>query len=56
MQDRMIREADALTPDNRYDVRTLESSHLLWLVRPRPAAELLAAIVRTEGSEAGSAG
>jgi hypothetical protein len=44
MQDRMIREADALTPDNPYDVRTLESSHLLWLVRPRPAAELLASL------------
>ncbi|WP_419704771.1 alpha/beta fold hydrolase [Promicromonospora sp. NFX87] len=44
MQDRMIREADALTPDNRYDVHTLESSHLLWLVRPRPAAELLASL------------
>jgi pimeloyl-ACP methyl ester carboxylesterase len=56
MQDRMIREADALTPDNRYDVHTLESSHLLWLVRPRPAAELLAAIARTEGSGVRSAG
>jgi pimeloyl-ACP methyl ester carboxylesterase len=44
MQDRMIREADALTPDNPYDVHTLESSHLLWLVRPRPAAELLAGL------------
>jgi pimeloyl-ACP methyl ester carboxylesterase len=44
MQDRMIREADALTPDNRYDVHTLESSHLLWLVRPRLAAKLLASL------------
>ncbi|MFI5676475.1 alpha/beta fold hydrolase [Streptomyces cellulosae] len=42
MQDRMIREADALTPDNPFDVRTLEGSHLRWLVHPRPAAELLA--------------
>ncbi|MGW3140585.1 alpha/beta fold hydrolase [Streptomyces sp. NPDC001139] len=42
MQDRMIREANALTPDNRFDVRTLEGSHLRWLVHPQPAAELLA--------------
>lgn len=42
MQDRMIREADALTPDNLFDVRTLEGSHLRWLVHPKPAAELLA--------------
>ncbi|MDX3455391.1 alpha/beta fold hydrolase [Streptomyces sp. ME02-8801-2C] len=42
MQDRMIREADALTPDNPFDVRTLEGSHLHWLVHPKPAAELLA--------------
>ncbi|KIF73181.1 esterase [Streptomyces sp. 150FB] len=42
VQDRMIREADALTPDNPFDVRTLEGSHLRWLVHPRPAAELLA--------------
>ena len=42
MQDRMIREADALTPDNPFDVRTLEGSHLRWLVHPKPAAELLA--------------
>jgi pimeloyl-ACP methyl ester carboxylesterase len=44
MQDRMIREGDALTPDNRYDVHTLTSSHLGWLVRPRAAAELLASL------------
>lgn len=42
VQDRMIREADALTPDNPFDVRTLEGSHLHWLVHPKPAAELLA--------------
>ncbi|MFF2326052.1 MULTISPECIES: alpha/beta fold hydrolase [unclassified Streptomyces] len=42
MQDRMIREADALTPDNPFDVRTLAGSHLRWLVHPEPAAELLA--------------
>ncbi|MGW6024758.1 alpha/beta fold hydrolase [Streptomyces sp. NPDC055099] len=42
MQDRMIREGDALTPDNPFDVRTLEGSHLRWLVHPKPAAQLLA--------------
>ncbi|WP_406148900.1 alpha/beta fold hydrolase [Streptomyces sp. NBC_01012] len=45
VQDRMIREADALTPDNPFDVRTLEGSHLRWLVHPRPAAELLGDLV-----------
>lgn len=44
VQDRMIREGDALTPHNPYDVYTLESSHLLWLVRPRQAAVVLAGL------------
>ncbi|MFF1919329.1 alpha/beta hydrolase [Streptomyces sp. NPDC058221] len=44
VQDRMIREADALTPGNPFDVRTLQGSHLHWLVHPKPAAELLAAL------------
>ncbi|UQX05276.1 alpha/beta fold hydrolase [Streptomyces sp. RerS4] len=42
LQDRLIREGDALTPDNPYDVRTLEGSHLKWLLAPAPAARLLA--------------
>ncbi|AIR96402.1 alpha/beta fold hydrolase [Streptomyces glaucescens] len=42
LQDRLIREGDALTPDNPYDVRTLEGSHLKWLTDPAPAARLLA--------------
>ncbi|MFG3547485.1 alpha/beta hydrolase [Streptomyces sp. NPDC047725] len=41
MQDRLIREGDELTPDNPYDVRTLEGSHLKWLVHPAPAARVL---------------
>ncbi|WP_019200828.1 alpha/beta fold hydrolase [Tsukamurella sp. 1534] len=45
MQDRLIREADALTPGNPSDVRTLRSSHLGWLVHTDPAADLLADIV-----------
>ncbi|MFD6134993.1 alpha/beta hydrolase [Isoptericola sp. NPDC056618] len=44
MQDRLIREGDALTPDNPYDVRDLSSSHLGWLVHPAPAADLLAEV------------
>ncbi|MDP9950976.1 MULTISPECIES: alpha/beta fold hydrolase [Streptomyces] len=49
VQDRMIREADALTPDNPFDVHTLEGSHLRWLVRPKPAAELLAGLAGPTG-------
>jgi pimeloyl-ACP methyl ester carboxylesterase len=41
MQDRLIREGDALTPENPYDVRTLAGSHLKWLVDPAPAARVL---------------
>ncbi|MFD6589936.1 hypothetical protein ACFWED_23995 [Streptomyces anulatus] len=44
VRDRMIREADALTPDNPFDVRTLAGSHLRWLVHSKPAAELLAGL------------
>ncbi|MEU6764082.1 alpha/beta fold hydrolase [Streptomyces sp. NPDC046853] len=44
MQDRMIREANALTPDNPFDVETLKGSHLHWLVHPKPAAQVLAAL------------
>ncbi|MFI9009141.1 alpha/beta fold hydrolase [Actinosynnema sp. NPDC053489] len=42
LQDRFIREADALLPDNPFDVRTLTTSHLGFLVRPEQAAALLA--------------
>ncbi|MER5769373.1 alpha/beta fold hydrolase [Streptomyces sp. NPDC001985] len=41
IQDRLIREGDTLTPDNPYDVRTLEGSHLKWLIEPAPAARIL---------------
>ncbi|WP_199836340.1 alpha/beta fold hydrolase [Streptomyces sp. NRRL F-4489] len=41
LQDRLIREGNALTPDNPYDVRTLRSSHLKWLADPAPAARML---------------
>jgi pimeloyl-ACP methyl ester carboxylesterase len=42
LQDRFIREADALTPDNPFDVRSLDSSHMGFLVRPRQGAAVLA--------------
>jgi pimeloyl-ACP methyl ester carboxylesterase len=45
MQDRLIREGDALTPDNPYRVRTLVSSRLGWMIRPAEAAVALAQIV-----------
>ncbi|MFF4426876.1 alpha/beta hydrolase [Streptomyces sp. NPDC001549] len=44
LQDRLIREGNELTPDNPYDVRTLEGSHLKWLVDPAPAARILGAL------------
>ncbi|MEV4116748.1 alpha/beta fold hydrolase [Nonomuraea sp. NPDC049695] len=41
LQDRMIREADALTPRNRFRTASLPSSHLGFLDRPAPVADLL---------------
>ncbi len=40
LRDRLIREGDAPTPDNPYDVHTLKSSHCGWLVAPAPAARV----------------
>ncbi|MEU0854211.1 alpha/beta fold hydrolase [Streptomyces griseofuscus] len=34
MQDRLIAECDALTPDNPYDVHTLATSHVGFLLKP----------------------
>lgn len=44
MQDLLIREGNALTPHNPYQVHTLEGSHLRWLVHPAPAARVLASL------------
>ncbi|OYU35717.1 alpha/beta fold hydrolase [Novosphingobium sp. PASSN1] len=44
LQDRMIREADALTPSNRFDVLTLESSHSPFASMPDKLASLLAGV------------
>ncbi|MFI1734757.1 alpha/beta fold hydrolase [Streptomyces acidicola] len=54
MQDRMIREGDALTPENPYDVRTLTGSHLKWLVDPAPAARVLGELAALSVLPAGS--
>ncbi|WP_410664615.1 alpha/beta fold hydrolase [Amycolatopsis sp. lyj-84] len=45
LQDRFIKEADALTPDNPTDVRSLESSHVRFLIHPKEAAAILAGLV-----------
>ncbi|MFD9281093.1 alpha/beta hydrolase [Streptomyces mirabilis] len=41
MQDRLISEADALTPDNPYDVHTLTTSHVGFLLKPVEVADIL---------------
>ncbi|WP_246646232.1 alpha/beta fold hydrolase [Nonomuraea ceibae] len=41
MQDRLIAEADALTPGNPYDVHTLDTSHAGFVFRPAEVAALL---------------
>lgn len=44
VQDRLIREADTLTPGNPFDVHTVPGGHLRWLVHPGPAADVLAGL------------
>ncbi|WP_433177503.1 alpha/beta fold hydrolase [Actinoallomurus sp. CA-150999] len=41
MQDRLIAEADALTPGNPYDVHTLDTSHAGFLLRAAEVAAIL---------------
>lgn len=41
LQDRMIAEADRLTPDNRFDVRTVETSHATSTSRYREIVDIL---------------
>ncbi|SDS06904.1 alpha/beta hydrolase [Microlunatus soli] len=45
LQDLFIAEADSLLPDNPFDVHTLQTSHVGPLVRPAPAAAILASLV-----------
>lgn len=44
LQDLFIKEADALTPQNLFDVRTVESSHVGALVHPEEVAGMLASL------------
>ncbi|MGW0231328.1 alpha/beta hydrolase [Actinopolymorpha singaporensis] len=44
LQDRFIAEADALTPDNPFQVHSLDSSHVGFLIRPGQAAKILAGL------------
>jgi len=41
MQDRLIAEADALTPDNPYDVHTLDTTHVGFVFRAAEVAAIL---------------
>ncbi|MGW6620619.1 alpha/beta fold hydrolase [Nocardia sp. NPDC055002] len=41
MQDKMIAEADALTPGNPFDVHTVDTSHMGIRLRPTEIAEIL---------------
>ncbi|MFE0133243.1 hypothetical protein ACFWY6_16990 [Streptomyces sp. NPDC059037] len=40
----MIEEADQVTPDNPFDVRSLAASHVGYFSRPREFAEILAGL------------
>lgn len=44
LQDRFIREADAVTPDNPFDVHSLDTSHVGMLFRAEQTAALLAGL------------
>ncbi|TQL79426.1 alpha-beta hydrolase superfamily lysophospholipase [Stackebrandtia endophytica] len=41
MQDRLIAESDALTPDNRFEVHSLDTSHTGFLLDPEATAGIL---------------
>lgn len=44
LQDLFIAEADALTPDNRFDVRSLDAAHVGPLIRPEGLASIPASL------------
>jgi pimeloyl-ACP methyl ester carboxylesterase len=44
LQDRMIKEADVLTPDNRFDVRIVETSHSGTSSKAREIVKILASL------------
>jgi pimeloyl-ACP methyl ester carboxylesterase len=41
LQDRLIRDADALTPDNPFDVHSVASSHVGFQLRPTETVDIL---------------
>jgi hypothetical protein len=41
LQDLMIRQADALTPGNKFNVQTLNSSHSPFASQPKPLSDML---------------
>ncbi len=45
LQDRFIAEADALTPDNPFDVHSVPSSHLGWQLHPAQVVTILHKLV-----------
>ncbi|OLT48999.1 esterase [Saccharomonospora sp. CUA-673] len=58
LQDRLIADADAMTPARPFDVHTLDGSHVGFLVREAPraeAADLLAALAAATPSPTGEA-
>ena len=44
LQDRMIREADAFTPENRFEVKTLAAGHSPFASQPEQLAAILAGL------------
>lgn len=45
VQDRMIAEADALSPANRFDVHTIDAGHLVPIIRPAETARILSGLL-----------
>jgi hypothetical protein len=44
LQDMYIAEGNALTPDNQWDVRPVDSSHTGFLANPAEVADILASL------------
>jgi pimeloyl-ACP methyl ester carboxylesterase len=56
MQDRLIAEADALTPGNPYDVHSLDTSHVGFVFRAAEVAAILDTMAVQDCSVGGGAG
>lgn len=48
LQDRFIKEADTLTPNNPFHVHSIDSSHVGFLIRPLQTATMLATLARQQ--------